>query len=403
MSFIPYSAFDPIFWLHHANIDRIVAMWQAIYPDSFVTPQVDQYGTYTTAPGSTEDINTPLTPFHSGNSGNFYTAATARTTRSFGYTYPEIVDWNVTAPQLSSNVRRALNQLYNPSGSLSTRSLLPHQHLTLQKSNSSGTPSNKMEDEDGTFDYSINIRVSKSALNVSFFIHFFFSDPPDSPEDWSYAPNLIGTQSILATPLSSLGSSASKSSITYGQVPLTHALKKNLPSIAFQHYTSIAVNKTNSIPTTYETNDHSASTSSISPDKRPHPLIPKGLSPFLRTHLTWRVQLFDDTPVPLSQHPSTTDTYSPSPIPSYTHHGLKTSNLTPHEDASIHAPVLPSLKIFVVAREIKEEADVGGIPASADSKGTGSTGDKLPVYGEWEVVRGVTCGMVGGLAAQEGG
>ena len=34
---LDYSAFDPIFWLHHTNIDRLFSIWQAIYPDRYET------------------------------------------------------------------------------------------------------------------------------------------------------------------------------------------------------------------------------------------------------------------------------------------------------------------------------------------------------------------------------
>ncbi|KAL8988921.1 MAG: hypothetical protein Q9177_002084 [Variospora cf. flavescens] len=62
MSNIPYSSFDPIFWLHHANVDRLFALWQTIYPNATVTPQVNAVGTFTVDPGTTEDINTPGSP-----------------------------------------------------------------------------------------------------------------------------------------------------------------------------------------------------------------------------------------------------------------------------------------------------------------------------------------------------
>lgn len=64
--------------------------------------------------------NLGLTPFHSDTRGTFYTSATARKTLTFGYTYPEVIDWNVTADQLSKNVRNAINKLYNPKGTIST-------------------------------------------------------------------------------------------------------------------------------------------------------------------------------------------------------------------------------------------------------------------------------------------
>lgn len=29
MSFPPYSSFDPVFTLHHCNVDRLLALWEA--------------------------------------------------------------------------------------------------------------------------------------------------------------------------------------------------------------------------------------------------------------------------------------------------------------------------------------------------------------------------------------
>ncbi len=38
MTWIPFSAFDPIFFLHHAMVDRVFAMWQVLYPDTWIVP-----------------------------------------------------------------------------------------------------------------------------------------------------------------------------------------------------------------------------------------------------------------------------------------------------------------------------------------------------------------------------
>lgn len=43
---------------YHRNIDRIFAIWQALYPESYVTPQVPGVGTYTNSPDKFEDVNT---------------------------------------------------------------------------------------------------------------------------------------------------------------------------------------------------------------------------------------------------------------------------------------------------------------------------------------------------------
>jgi len=150
MGIIPYSAFDPIFWLHHTNVDRLFAIWQGLHPDSYTVPEANEEGTYTNAAGSTEDINTRLAPFHSNAAGTMYDSKTARSTKTFGYAYPEVVDWGVSASQLSTNVRTAVNKLYNPSGSLSgKRSLAARNGYDQGLSNSSN------------YQYFINFRVDK--------------------------------------------------------------------------------------------------------------------------------------------------------------------------------------------------------------------------------------------------
>ena len=39
------AAFDPIFWLHHCQVDRLLALWQAVYPTTYVSPGPDMTGT----------------------------------------------------------------------------------------------------------------------------------------------------------------------------------------------------------------------------------------------------------------------------------------------------------------------------------------------------------------------
>jgi tyrosinase len=55
-----------------------------------------------------------LYPFHRSDDPNdFWTSASIRSTRDFGYTYPEIQDWGVDQGTLQNNVRTAINNLYN--------------------------------------------------------------------------------------------------------------------------------------------------------------------------------------------------------------------------------------------------------------------------------------------------
>ncbi|KAJ4483559.1 Di-copper centre-containing protein [Lentinula aciculospora] len=81
MSNNDYAGFDPIFYMHHANVDRIFALWEYVYPDywmgegyydkngtliKFVQPD----GTWSEAPNAAIDEVSVLEPFR--NDSNIY-------------------------------------------------------------------------------------------------------------------------------------------------------------------------------------------------------------------------------------------------------------------------------------------------------------------------------------------
>ncbi|KAI9812447.1 MAG: hypothetical protein M1827_004678 [Pycnora praestabilis] len=262
MGWIPYAGFDPIFFLHHANVDRLFAIWQAIYPDSYVTPQVDYGGTFTINSGTTEDTNTPLTPFKTDNSGTFHTPTTARSTKTFGYTYPEIVDWGVNTTQLSANVRKAFNKLYNPSNGLGKRHLDRHKRQCKTSWNETAAAhvtETSPEYAAVSREWLIHLRVSKFALNGSFFIHFFLGLVPSDSTLWSLAPTLVASHVIF----SASTSQNHPTTLVRGQVPLT----RRLVALVSRHTIS--------------------------------DLTPGSVTPYLRTNLHWRVQLFNSTVIPV--------------------------------------------------------------------------------------------------------
>ncbi|KAL8721571.1 MAG: hypothetical protein Q9225_001779 [Loekoesia sp. 1 TL-2023] len=234
------------------NVDRLFALWQAIYPNSHVTPQINAAGTFTDDPGTTEDINTSLTPFHSDDSGHLWTSATAWSTRAFGYTYPEIVDWGVNSSQLISNVKSRLNELYNPTSSVSKRSIYTEVSSELQLS------PNAMDAQ-----WFTNIRVQKSAATSPFFVHLFLGAAPTDPATWSFAPNLIGSHSVVDTSLLTTANS-NLSARLYGQIPLNHAL--------------LAAGNAD--------------------------LAPSNVVPLLTSQLNWRLQNMDDSSLDIGQVPS---------------------------------------------------------------------------------------------------
>ncbi len=40
MALVPYAAYDPVFWAHHANVDRLFAQWQSLHPGVTPPPNV---------------------------------------------------------------------------------------------------------------------------------------------------------------------------------------------------------------------------------------------------------------------------------------------------------------------------------------------------------------------------
>ena len=80
MSRVPTAAFDPIFWMHHCQIDHLFALWQSIHKDKpnnwFSSPDV---------------AKAKLLPFRTeAGDGTFWNSNQSAVTDDFGYTYPEI-------------------------------------------------------------------------------------------------------------------------------------------------------------------------------------------------------------------------------------------------------------------------------------------------------------------------
>ncbi|CAE6511666.1 unnamed protein product [Rhizoctonia solani] len=100
-----FANFDPIFYLHHCNIDRLLAFWEHIYPDYWMGEKG-----YTTPDGGNKDFiqpdgkfesetpivkaSTDLTPFRKGD-GSYWISNNTRwadQSEKKYYTYPPIVD-----------------------------------------------------------------------------------------------------------------------------------------------------------------------------------------------------------------------------------------------------------------------------------------------------------------------
>lgn len=111
--------------LHHCNIDRLFAMWQAIYYDNkmFNSTSVTN-GQYAIPQGATITRDSPLKPFRS-DPLTFFTSDTVTNISTFGYTYPEIEDWAKTPAELRTSVISHVNMLYNPANTYNRPKPIP--------------------------------------------------------------------------------------------------------------------------------------------------------------------------------------------------------------------------------------------------------------------------------------
>ncbi|KAK1241362.1 hypothetical protein MKX08_001336 [Trichoderma sp. CBMAI-0020] len=112
-----YSGFDPLFFMHHSNVDRMWAYWEAIMPNSPVfTASYKGQSRFNSKTGATITPNSPLQPFYQAN-GQFHTSNTVKSIQGMGYSYQGIEYWQKTQAQIKSSVSTIINQLYGPKSS----------------------------------------------------------------------------------------------------------------------------------------------------------------------------------------------------------------------------------------------------------------------------------------------
>ncbi len=212
MSYIDYSAFDPLFLLHHTMIDRCFAMWQVINPNTYVVPEPATYSTFTNSAGDTQDSTSPLTPFHADASGKFWTSDSVRSTATFGYAYPETTN---STGNITTQVIAAINKLYGSTSNTTSK----------LKRNAGFIESRDVALNGNYHEWVANIRVKKSALDAPFFIHIFLGDFNPEPASWTFEPNLVGTHCVFTkASVSSSNCSCDPDQMVTATIPLTDAM-----------------------------------------------------------------------------------------------------------------------------------------------------------------------------------
>jgi tyrosinase len=175
-----------------------------MYPVSYLTPSYEWSGSYTIVPGLNSTLSTPLTPFSTNEQGDSYTSATSRSLSTFGYTYPEIQDWNQSTQQLRANVIAKVNSLYGPP-SQKTRLDIPAEGLQVTE-------------------WSVAISVAKFGFDGRrFVVRIFLETVPENPQEWATSDSCIGSFAVLPPPDRMAG--PMPDTLTYSEISLAAGLR----------------------------------------------------------------------------------------------------------------------------------------------------------------------------------
>ncbi|KAJ4324495.1 hypothetical protein N0V94_001235 [Neodidymelliopsis sp. IMI 364377] len=189
MGIVEVSAFDPVFWFHHANMDRIIALYQYRYPDTWVEDAEQVKGTFTVAKGTIEGPASPLAPFHMNALGDMWTSTTSRNWTSFGYTYPELM----SSPS-NQSFTSTLNKLYKP-----TTQGLDNANTTTPAPGNSNNNNGTTNGTSKATDWLCEVKMPTD-IQISYSVRAFLGVPDADPKNWPMDPNYVGQLASMSSP-----------------------------------------------------------------------------------------------------------------------------------------------------------------------------------------------------------
>lgn len=226
MTYVPLSSFDPLFLLHHTMTDRLVAMWQLLYPESWITATPAGETSYTALKGDNQDSKTPLTPFYASQDGTFWDSDMARSTEAFGYTYADVDTSFRNEQEVRDELTNKINDWY---GTSSVTRKGSKSGLGIPDGTDLDGDSGDAISLDGQYtEWMANVRANEGALGDNFEVYFFLGEAPARTEEWMLAKNVIGSVVIMGRPVGPVDAEhgADLGSLVTGVAPLGDGLRR---------------------------------------------------------------------------------------------------------------------------------------------------------------------------------
>ncbi|KAM0425576.1 hypothetical protein ACHAPT_009107 [Fusarium lateritium] len=201
MSDVPVAAFDPIFWLHHCQIDRLLAMWQSLNWNLWWDQAASQNPSSNPNLGKDKPIEADTTPFDDlkpfhkyDGKPDYWNSNDCRDWTKLGYQYDSLVP-DAAAVMPNGDLDE---QHYKTDLLAYVERTYPGAGLVVKKIRSPGTgidaPDGLLEETGEPFpDYIINVVYDRYALGgISYSIKFWLGGPEDRNETHFVQENYIG-------------------------------------------------------------------------------------------------------------------------------------------------------------------------------------------------------------------
>ncbi|KAI0398042.1 Di-copper centre-containing protein [Xylariaceae sp. FL0594] len=294
MTEVPVAGFDPIFFFHHCNVDRLFALWQAVNQNRpkknwFDDPseQLPDDGNWSLPEGTMDTPTTNLAPFHSDAVGTYYTPDKVRDWTTLGYSYPELQPWlekyvngagNFDEDAYIADVQSQIEKLYSPGSSSSKALSLGFEHWTK--------------------DVIVNITYDRFAFaGVPYTIYFFignpdkFGDSNDASSPLTNHPQHVGYVYTFSNPV--LPDPAS------GKAGCKNCLKKRASGSRSRAQVPI----TGALVARLRTGNGGGEAGQLPASIPPLSSLERGsVDEYLEKNLHWRVTSHNGTELPIPEH-----------------------------------------------------------------------------------------------------